>query len=120
MNTGQKVTRTIQSFPTPVQSYVFGLMEGCRTRNVRLYHESPGWELYLAEGCQYKMFLNGESGKTLRMQSQMSLHAGGSAASHKIGSRIPIPPTAWVVEFELFCGKPFIGVHHVGLEQIGE
>jgi len=118
MNTGQQLKKAqIRALPADVSDYILSLQSRYRTRFCKLYQESPGWELYLAEGASYEFFYQGDS-MGLRMQSQEWLHAGGPKESHQIGRKVPIPQGAWVVEFELFLGKPIINVHHAGAYQL--
>lgn len=112
---GQKVTKKQMKaiFPKSVQDKVFDLMKRYRTRNVNLYNQPEGWEMYLAEGVRYEVYFKDEwSG--VQMQSNHSLHAGNKKGL-RIGERVPMPVGCWVVEFKLFLGKPFVKVHNVGL-----
>ena len=118
---GQKLCKAeIKQLPAGVRDRVLEIQQRYHTRFCELDIESPGWCVYLDEGVKYTAFdAKGQELATIRMQSQSSLHAGGGWQSHQIGKQIPIPQGAWVVEFELFLGKPFIHVHHVGLIQVG-
>ena len=116
----KKVTKSeIKGFPPQVQDKVFALMKRYRTRNVSFEMENPFWQLYLDEGVDYTFFYNDEE-RTIQMQAQHSLHAGGSRTGHRVGERMALPQGTWVVSFKLFLGKPFISVHHVGLEALSD
>jgi len=105
----------IRALPGEVGAEVLALQQRYRTRSCDYEQESPGWQMYLAEGVKYTAFdSDGKKMSTVRMQHSDSLHAGGGWQSHQVGQRLPVPQGAWVVEFELFCGRPFIKVHHVG------
>lgn len=117
--TGQKLKKAqIKALPAPVADQILKVQARYNTRNCTLYIENPGWELYLAEATSYYGWRSNHEPFTLRMQSQASLHAGGQAQSHQIGRRIPVPEGSWIVEFELFLGKPILNVHHVGPYQL--
>jgi len=118
---GVKVTKAQmrEAFPQSVQDQVFDLMKAKRTRNVKLYNEPEGWELYLDEGSRYT-FYYGEESAHVSMQAGHSLHAGGHPTSYRVGQRMPLPPGTWVVEYKLFLGKPFINVYNVGLPGLEE
>lgn len=117
--TGTKVTKAqIKEFPAEVQEAVFALMKRYRTRNVKYSNRPEGFKLYLAEGASYTAFFKGQK-QSIQMMSQSSLHAGGGWQAHQVGSRIELPLGAWVVEFELFLGKPFITVFNVNHKAIG-
>ena len=105
----------IRSLPGAIPQAILDLQKRYRTRYCAFHQESPGWKLYLAEGARYTAFdSDGEEMSTVKMQSEHSLHAGGGWQSHQVGQRFPVPQGAWVLEFEIFLGKPFINVHHVG------
>ena len=113
---GHKVTKKVMQdlFPREVFDHVTALMKRYRTRNVKVYNEPAGWKMYAAEGASYTVFYRGER-RDVRMMSEHNLHAGAPAASYAIGAQPELPVGAWLVEFELFLGKPFISVHNVGL-----
>ena len=118
LDTGQKLRKAqIKQLPEKVANKITALQSRYRTRSCDLYIESPGWQLYLAEATSYYGWRNGQE-FSMAMQSEMSLHAGGAKQSHQIGRRIEVPQGSWIVEFELFCGKPIINVHHVGAFQL--
>jgi len=108
----------IKSLPAPIRDKVLVYQDRYRTRYCKFYIENPNWELYLDEGATYTCWDGDQRQFTLQMQSERTLHAGGHRMSHQIGSRYPMPQGAWVVEFELFLGKPIINVHHVGPFQL--
>ena len=106
-----------KSFPKDVQDKVFALMQYYRTRNVSFEMENPAWKLCLDEGVDYTFWYAGQQ-RHIRMQAQHSLHAGVSRTGHRVGERMALPQGTWIVSFKLFLGKPFISVHHVGLEAL--
>ena len=113
--------KQIRTLPIEVATRILESQARYRTRNCNYHQESPGWELYLAEGVTYSAFDDkGNPLKTIHMQSSRTLHAGGGWQSHRIGSKIPIPQGNWIVAFRFFMGDPKIDVHHVGPHQIGE
>ena len=115
MNQGQKLKKAqIRALPEPVSRRVLALQDRYRTRNCTFFIEPVGWQMYLDEGASYTCWDGDQREFTLHMQSERTLHAGGHRMSHQIGQRYPVPQGAWVVEFELFLGKPIIDVHHVG------
>lgn len=110
----------IRSLPGSIPQAILSLQSRYSTRHCVYEQESPGWQLYLAEGARYTAFdKDGREMDTVRMQSEHSLHAGGGWQSHQVGKRLPVPQGAWVLEFELFLGKPFIHIHHVGPYLLG-
>ena len=116
---GQKLKKAqIKALPAPVAEKILAYQSRYRTRMCDLYIQSPGWQLMLSEATTYHGYRDNAEPFTLRMQSQSSLHAGGPKQSHQIGRKIEVPQGSWIVEFELFCGKPIINVHHVGPYQI--
>lgn len=118
---GVKITKSQmrEVFPDSVRIKVFELMTTRRTRNVRLFNEPKGWELYLDEGSHYTFYYGNEE-RQVTMQAQHSLHAGGHPTGHRVGQRMALPVGTWVVEYKLFLGKPFINVYNVGLAGLEE
>ena len=118
-NPGTRLKKAqIRALPHPIADRVLALQSRYSTRNCTFHVESPGWELYLAEDTTYTCWDGDQKQFTLKMQSQRWLHAGGHKMSHQIGDRYPMEQGTWVVEFELFLGKPIIHVHHVGPYQL--
>jgi hypothetical protein len=118
MATGQKLTKKqIKGLPVKVAEKIIELQTRYKTRYCKLYIETPGWLLYLAEATDYHCYRDDKE-VSLSMQSARTFHAGAPAQSYQIGRRIEVPQGSWIIEFRLFLGKPIIGVHHVGLHQI--
>ena len=119
MTEGQKLKKAqIKTLPQPVADRVLALQARYRTRFCTLYIEPADWKMYLGEGCTYTCYDGRGREFTLQMQSERTLHAGGHRMSHQIGAEYGLPQGSWVVEFELFLGKPVIYVHHVGPYQL--
>lgn len=120
MNEGQKLNaKQIRQLPQAVTDKVKAYQERYRTRFCQLYLESPGYALYLGEGCSYTAYdASGRELDTVTMLSARTMHNPRDKRKTRIGDRIPIPQGAWVVEFELFCGKPIINVYHAGAWQL--
>lgn len=115
---GDLLAREIKQLPKAVGALVKSYQKRYRTRSCQFDIQSPGWELYLAEGARYTAFnARGEQLQSVQMQSEHSLHAGNKKGQ-RIGERVPVPEGHWIVEFELFCGSPYIKVNHVGLFQL--
>jgi hypothetical protein len=104
----------IKALPAKISEHVLALQARYRTRNCDLECKESGWELYLGEGAKYFCLRPDGDVSSVQMQSERTLHAGGGWRSHQVGKRIPLPKGTWIVEFELFLGKPFIRVLHVG------
>ncbi len=108
--------KDIKTLPTTVQATVQAYQKRYRTRKVTLTTHKPDWAMYIAEGASYQVYYEG-TGKSASFtaQSERTMHAGGPAISHMVGQYCPPPfPTGtYVVEFELFLGKPIIEVHKV-------
>lgn len=119
MTEGQKLKKAqIRTLPKSVADRVLALQKRYRSHACTLYIEDPTWKLYLAEATTYTCYDGRGKEFTLKMQSSMSLHAGGHKMSHQIGQRYGMPQGSWVVEFGLFLGKPVIAVHHIGPYQL--
>ena len=107
--------KDIKTLPATVRATIEGYQKRYRTRKVTLTTHKPDWTMYISEGASYKVYYDG-TGKSASFtaQSENSLHAGGPAISHMVGQYCPPFPTGtYVVEFELFLGKPIIEVHKV-------
>ena len=108
-------SKDIKTLPATVRDTVEGYQKRYRTRKVTLTSHKPDWQMYIAEGAAYIVYYEGTGkAKGFTAQSENSLHAGGPAISHMVGQYCPAFPVAvWVVQFELFLGKPVIEVHRV-------
>lgn len=107
--------KDIKTLPSTVRATVEGYQQRYRTRKVTLTTHKPDWKMYIAEGAKYTVYYDG-TGKAagFTAQSEHSLHAGGPAIGHMVGQYCPpFPVGTWVVQFELFLGKPVIEVHRV-------
>jgi len=119
-NEGRKLKKSeIRQLPRAVADRVLSLQNRYRTRFCKLYLENPGFELYLAEGANYTLVYRGEE-MSLQMVSERTMGMSGPKEAYQVGRRVPLPQGTWVIEFELFLGKPIINVSHVGPYQLGK
>ena len=119
-NPGVKINKAqIRQLPASVSAKVLDLQKYWKTRFCKLYIENPGWELYLGEGVEYSFFYNDKE-LSLNMVSMRTMGMAGPKEAYQVGRRLPVPQGTWIVAFEIFCGKPFINVHHIELYQLEE
>lgn len=107
--------KDIKTLPATVLATVQAYQKRYRTRKVTLTTHKPDWAMYISEGASYQVYydVTGKS-TSFTAQSERTMHAGGPAISHMVGQYCPPFPTGtYVVEFELFLGKPIIEVHKV-------
>lgn len=90
-----------------------------RTRNVRYENHAAGWKMYLGEGETYTIFAPNGKSRTAAMVSESTLGCANDGMNYHVGKDTPgLPEGTWVVEFDLFLGKPYITVHYVGVPQL--
>ena len=111
-------TAQIKQLPKPVQDKVMALRKQYRTRHTAFEQKSPGETIYLEEGARYTFFNQRLEAMQANMVSSDTIGAANTGVNYAVGQRIPMPAGAWVVEFELFLGKPFVNVHHFGTFQL--
>ena len=104
-------------FPPEVFARVDALLKRHHTRALSFQMHAHTEKLYLDEGCDYAVWYQ-HQWREVRMQSEFSLHAGGSWGGHQVGAEVPIPEGAWVIETDLFLGRYYIRVMHWGLRAI--
>lgn len=89
------------------------------TRNVRYEAHPAGWNLYLGESTTYTIFAPNGNVRTAAMIGEHTIGAASDGMNYLVGKDTPgIPEGTWIVEFELFLGKPFITAHYVGVPQL--
>jgi hypothetical protein len=81
--------------------------EGMMRKNIRYTTIDTSWRTYAAEGCAYRVFLDGNEAGA-QFDNQDSLHAGSDM---RIGNSITLPFGAWMTEFRLFLGQPFFTIY---------
>ena len=121
MNERTKLTAAVRkTLPKHVAAKVVALQKRYRTTKATLTVHDTDWQMYIAEGASYNVFHVGTGKDTsFTAMSERTLHAGGSPISYAVGQRCPaFPAGTFVVEFELFLGKPVIDVHQVVGETI--
>lgn len=102
-----------------VSAKIDAYAERYRTRNVRYEAHAAGWNMYLGEGATYTIFAPNGNTRTAHMISGDTIGAANDGLNYLVGKDTPgIPEGTWVVEFELFLGKPFITAHYVGVPQL--
>lgn len=109
----------IKQLPANVQEKVNALKKRYNTRRVSLEIKSPGWRLYLGEGCNYTFFNNSGGTMETSMISENTVGATNDGINYGIGYAPPFPQGTWIVEFQLFLGTPYIRVYHIGLVALG-
>ena len=119
MKLNAKARKELAALAPAVAAKIDAYASQYRTRNVRYEQHPAGWNFYLGESTTYTIFAPNGKVRTAAMIGEHSIGASNDGMNYLVGKDTPgLPEGTWVVEFELFLGKPFITAHYVGLAQL--
>lgn len=89
------------------------------TRAVSYSTKQAGFKMYFAEGASVQFFATNGKRLSTTMISESTVGAANDGLNYGVNTYSPaLPEGTWIVEFELFCGKPIITVYYVGVGQL--
>ena len=120
MKLNAKARKELAKFAPAVAVKIDEYASRYHTRSVFFQQHPAGWNFYLNEATTYTIFAPNGKVSTTAMIGEHTIGAANDGMNYLVGKDTPgLPEGTWVVEFQLFLGKPFITAHYVGLAQIG-
>lgn len=111
--------KELKSLSPAVFTKVDALKKHYRLRKVGFSAKAANYQYYLAEGAECTFYAPNGNVCSAKMVSESTLGAANDGLNYHVGKFTPeLPEGTWIVEFEIFLGKPMISVIYVSALQL--